>query len=771
MHRIDAAGHSNNQFVDKNPATGTAGTIVDADWLNAFQESIVRVVEGGGEALVKGDNNQLLDRVMPHVNGNTTLRGITPAVGRRIYRKYHTAEGDGGALMMRGVTGAPAGTYVDNDGTIIVPTNGDGSAAWVSEELLLRVEQFGADLSALSDSLAAFQSAATQAGQDGVVKITGSLLLDGVRPRLQDYPCIIEAEPDAIINCDLNPNVKELAFATPLKTTNPVDPAKAHTFERNYQRDETLLTAAAAVAQEVGRYTAVNGDFTADYTQNTVTGAGALSAGTATVTAASVSWAVPFGSGQEGVLKDAIEGTHYEVTFIRDNSATGTPEASYVSAEIICAANRFWLAFREEDLSAKLFRHDGAITTTLASITLSSLQYTINANASVTLGIRQVSATVFELYANDLLVYRFDTNDYADAPSTIGFCVTAEISGKVSIEYPQQIGVAYRQQSLNSDVSIAVIGDSISYGAWSSIDWPTHLKNMLTVTPGYGNVAIRNRAVSGSSARTWVTGGTYVGDGGETNYDISTEDFSGDDYVCVMLGTNDAMVYNDVAQYQADIVTIANKIIADGAKPIFGLFPHASDQQPGFDGFAMYVAALKTTCSANGYAMANVRDAFGYSVANDGWLFDTVHPHEKGQVQIAKSFYHALNNDTRATGERCQPVRYSADTDWVTLTSFTNSWVDASAGDSGRVPSYKIKNGMVYLHGLISSGALNVSALILPEHIKPTVDVFGTVANKDGSTYYDATVYVTDAGAVQVLRASQTGAHWVSLDTVSWPLP
>jgi hypothetical protein len=43
---------------------------------------------------------------------------------------YYT-NGDGGGGQFYGVTGAAAGTYVDNGGTIIVPTGGNGSSAWL----------------------------------------------------------------------------------------------------------------------------------------------------------------------------------------------------------------------------------------------------------------------------------------------------------------------------------------------------------------------------------------------------------------------------------------------------------------------------------------------------------------------------------------------------------------------------------------------------------------------------------------------------------------
>jgi hypothetical protein len=59
MHRIDAADHVGNLFSEGDPATGTPGTKVSDDWLNAVQEEIAHTVEAAGLALDKANNGQL----------------------------------------------------------------------------------------------------------------------------------------------------------------------------------------------------------------------------------------------------------------------------------------------------------------------------------------------------------------------------------------------------------------------------------------------------------------------------------------------------------------------------------------------------------------------------------------------------------------------------------------------------------------------------------------------------------------------------------------
>lgn len=56
MQRIDS---DNKLFTDGNPATGTVGTRVKADWLNAVQEELANVIENAVLTLDPGDSGQV----------------------------------------------------------------------------------------------------------------------------------------------------------------------------------------------------------------------------------------------------------------------------------------------------------------------------------------------------------------------------------------------------------------------------------------------------------------------------------------------------------------------------------------------------------------------------------------------------------------------------------------------------------------------------------------------------------------------------------------
>lgn len=78
------------------------------------------------------------------VSDLTTMRSGTVVNNESVLMQYHTAASSGGGGLFRGVTGAAPGTYVDNNGTIIVPNGGDGSAAWLRNyNNVINVEWFG----------------------------------------------------------------------------------------------------------------------------------------------------------------------------------------------------------------------------------------------------------------------------------------------------------------------------------------------------------------------------------------------------------------------------------------------------------------------------------------------------------------------------------------------------------------------------------------------------------------------------------------------------
>ena len=87
----------------------------------------------------------------------TPIQTTTPVFVEGYYNP-----GDGGGGYFYGVTGAAPGTYVNNDGTIIVQTGGDGSSAWIRfKEVATNVKYFGAVGNGITDDTLSFTNAAS----------------------------------------------------------------------------------------------------------------------------------------------------------------------------------------------------------------------------------------------------------------------------------------------------------------------------------------------------------------------------------------------------------------------------------------------------------------------------------------------------------------------------------------------------------------------------------------------------------------------------------
>jgi hypothetical protein len=90
-----------------------------------------------------------------------TLRLSTGVTGQFVQPQGYYAYGDGaGGPLRTWASGAAPGTYVDNGGSIIVPTAGDGSAAWIGSSIYTwSVAEFGAKGDGVTDDTTAFTAA------------------------------------------------------------------------------------------------------------------------------------------------------------------------------------------------------------------------------------------------------------------------------------------------------------------------------------------------------------------------------------------------------------------------------------------------------------------------------------------------------------------------------------------------------------------------------------------------------------------------------------
>ena len=113
-------------FTGGNPATGTAATILDADWLNALQEEVVAVITGFGGTLSKTNRGQLF----------AALQGIS--IGRLLNLQMFTVPGTSTYTMTSGTNsvevtvvgggGAGGGTAATGSGQLALANPGNAGA-------------------------------------------------------------------------------------------------------------------------------------------------------------------------------------------------------------------------------------------------------------------------------------------------------------------------------------------------------------------------------------------------------------------------------------------------------------------------------------------------------------------------------------------------------------------------------------------------------------------------------------------------------------------
>lgn len=115
----------------------------------------------------------------------SALRALNPSIAPNIYVTGYYSPGDGGGGEFYSVTGAAPTTYIDNGGSIIVPTGGDGSSAWLrvntnattkSFDGVIDVRAFGAKGDGITNDTAAIQ-AAVDCGSNDVYFSTGTYLI------------------------------------------------------------------------------------------------------------------------------------------------------------------------------------------------------------------------------------------------------------------------------------------------------------------------------------------------------------------------------------------------------------------------------------------------------------------------------------------------------------------------------------------------------------------------------------------------------------------
>lgn len=498
----------------------------------------------------------------------------------------------------------------------------------------------GAVADGATDDYVAFQAALSEAGPEGIVYfpakpgVAETVYMLSPTARRSLAGARIETDPGVVLRGRFEPDVKLWGAITDLDVDNLE-------LQRREVKPKPLATpdpyaAAAAIIPDNAEPAALNFEtwtpagFGGGVAPYTVVPNGV------TRTPTKVSWPTGFAgtAGYEGVTRVPEFGVMY-TALAQTQTADG---GMYVGAAVLSA-----------DLHIAGMRAAGASVTwegfgstafmpILGSHTMNGLYGNPGTSGGVTVGIRAVDARTVEFYANGRLVSR---RKLAKDIDRVAFVITRLQAANATLEYPMSYGRDYVPSSTHRIGTCSIIGDSISYKAWNTVGWDDLLPVALAGLPNGGHIQVRqNLSVSGSSVQDWAPGGSQ---------DIGGHDFTGDRYVLVLLGTNDGAL-RDPQAFLDNLDAITAAIKADGATPIFGIFPFwSSSGLSGMPGAATSNAgrvqrlrqalAYWASTSSTGYEIALVQDVFG---DNYNWLADNIHPTSFGQAAIARAFANAI---------------------------------------------------------------------------------------------------------------------------------
>lgn len=495
----------------------------------------------------------------------------------------------------------------------------------------------GAKMDGVTNDFPAFTAARTAVGAAGIVFIpSGTTYFAGSRPDLTG--CYIAAAPDAVIKLDENPNTKELKLLTPVTFFSTADNVTVRKPANIDIEMDYLTVARNVVANAPTVAEKYNNLAWSNFTGVQIVAVGRTADTSHVIDGDKVYYpaGTTFTAGAVKCLVRPIKiGEYVEATFKKPNTTAVT---KYIGIYATDGVTDMYLQHYPSDGVTRILtisQPGGGINYPKTFTTTNGNAYRLNNNGSLTMGIKNVDGTTAELYVNGKCVGNFTWSTYI---KEMGFEIPNTDYAAYEIVNPCSI---FNYKVLKpTTLAIGSFGDSITYGAWSAIEYPKILAELLRCTPSIGDVSYVNHAVSGQTSATQLAVMKGV-------------NLAAYNYVTIMVGTNDCQGNVTAATLVANVASMVALVTAAGAVPIVGLFPVYSDSNVtgygkdtgNYDMTAIYISELKKWCIANSVAIADVRAYFGDNIQ---WYADNIHPNEKGMVAIAAAFYNAILSSRQA---------------------------------------------------------------------------------------------------------------------------
>jgi len=148
----------------------------------------------------------LIGSISARTDTIATLKTLSPANYDTIYVGGYRTIGDGGGGFFYGSSGFAPGHFTDNGGTIILPTGGNGSSAWIRvPEPMISVKAFGAYGNGSNNDTTYIQNAINYADgstiyfPDGTYLVSTTISFDGTGRGYIDGPKVVGETRDGTI--------------------------------------------------------------------------------------------------------------------------------------------------------------------------------------------------------------------------------------------------------------------------------------------------------------------------------------------------------------------------------------------------------------------------------------------------------------------------------------------------------------------------------------------------------------------------------------------
>ncbi|WP_336340048.1 phage tail fiber protein [Enterobacter cloacae] len=713
-------------------------------------------------------------------------------------------ETNGQHILLRGyyqdIPGDKYATYIWNasstetdDGGRVVAANSSTTGRWELVQTgnefdarLFGIRPYAAYSTSMTDSAPMFAKAQASVGTNGVIHFSlpdgwtnAHYLIDA------DYSYIwsqswISADPGVVIhNSATNdgegqkPRLKgDVVFSqkTPTSTTDYTTKRGGNSYDLKSAISAAVATAVSGMSAKTLPMNFTQTARAIKYTNLDVNSSGisyTYDASGMTVQADQIFWSDPGAAGSaawQGVSFALKTGSEFEV--LLENTGSGSAGSIFVGAKMLGSAGSssttlgmrmsITVVSSDTDSTNIQFTNGNTIVKTVTVYHPSEILSAGGTNG-VRAGVRMLDTRKIGLTLNGKLIHIMSTSSTFVREGIIVMDQNARST--MRIKYGHHKVRKFNPYAMPK--TLTCVGDSITRGARSSNEWPRLLEAYAEHMPGIGRIrTLNNVSTSGWRLRDFVI-------------NIANYNFTGSEYVLIQLGTNDCQGNVGLTQYYNDIVTFGNKVMADGAFPVFGMFPKYTSSTITGGGnapvnmqqIAQYQAVLRWACDANGFALAFPDDFFGENYGylgafnnadrfSDMWMNDNIHPNTRGQIAIAAAFISALSR------ELVLPCEASI-SHLANLTRGVTAYLETTYG----LPVVTRIDDTVYITGAVMGGAANASVMAIPEFALPPHQVSATCFSRDAGSLGVCQVYARPNGQLVVgEQYKSTTAGWTEIN-------